>query len=90
MAEQAKAVVLLGQTGPGLKQAIKACDPEYGNVSCVKTLKDAVIKANSLAESGDVVLLSPGCASYDMFDNFQDRGSQFKQCVFDLIETSTQ
>jgi len=89
MVEQAKAVVLLGQTGPGLKQAIKACDPKYGNVFCVKTLKDAVIKANSFAESGDVVLLSPGCASYDMFDNFQDRGSQFKQCVFDLIETST-
>ncbi len=54
----------------------------------VKTLKQAVVEANSLAEPGDVVLLSPACASYDMFDNFQDRGDQFRQCVFDLINAS--
>ncbi len=83
--QQAKAIILLGQTGPTLKQAIKDCDPDFEPVFMVQTLKEAVIRANDLADSGDVVLMSPACASYDMFDNFQDRGDQFKQCVLDLI-----
>ncbi|MCF7975315.1 MAG: UDP-N-acetylmuramoyl-L-alanine--D-glutamate ligase [Phycisphaerae bacterium] len=85
---QAKAVVLLGQTGPNLAQAIRACSPDFPAVFEVKTLKEAVIKAKGLADSGDVVLLSPACASYDMFDNFQDRGDQFRTCVLEVIETS--
>jgi UDP-N-acetylmuramoylalanine--D-glutamate ligase len=86
---QAKAVVLMGQTGPSLAQAIRACNSNYSKVFFEKTLKDAVRKASRLAGSGDVVLLSPACASYDMFNNFQDRGDQFRQCVLELIETST-
>lgn len=85
---QAKAVILLGQTGQSLMRAIRVCDPSFEPVVLVKTLKEAVVKANDLADSGDVVLLSPACASYDMFDNFQDRGDQFRQCVFDLINAS--
>ena len=85
---QAKAVILLGQTGESLMRAIKVCDPGFEPIVSEKTLKDAVAKANSLAESGDVVLLSPACASYDMFDNFQDRGDQFKQCVCDLLNVT--
>jgi UDP-N-acetylmuramoylalanine--D-glutamate ligase len=85
---QAKAVILLGQTGESLMRDIKACDSDFGPILCVKNLKEAVANANHLAECGDVVLLSPACASYDMFDNFQDRGDQFKQCVFDLFSGS--
>lgn len=46
-----------------------------------ETLQNAVTKARSLAKSGDTVLLSPACASYDQFKNFEDRGDQFKAMV---------
>ena len=48
------------------------------------TLADAVHLAHLLAKSGDVVLLSPACASFDMFDSYEDRGDQFKQLVSNL------
>ena len=47
----------------------------------VGTIEEAVEKARSLAEPGDDVLLSPACASYDMFDNFEQRGRVFKEIV---------
>jgi UDP-N-acetylmuramoylalanine--D-glutamate ligase len=48
------------------------------------TLREAVELAAREAESGDVVLLSPACASFDMFADYQDRGRQFKQAVIGL------
>ena len=50
-------------------------------IELVNSLAEAVQLANRLAESGDVVLLSPACASYDMFDNFQRRGREFVRLV---------
>jgi UDP-N-acetylmuramoylalanine--D-glutamate ligase len=50
-------------------------------IKLVNSLAEAVQLANRLAESGDVVLLSPACASYDMFDNFQQRGQEFVKLV---------
>ena len=47
----------------------------------VSSLSDAVRQVNKIAESGDVVLLSPACASYDMFDNFEQRGQEFIKLV---------
>ena len=44
-----------------------------------KDLNSAVMKAYKLAISGDIILLSPGCASYDEFKNFEDRGNYFKK-----------
>jgi UDP-N-acetylmuramoylalanine--D-glutamate ligase len=49
-----------------------------------KTLQDAVRLASKRAERGDVVLLSPACASFDMFKDFEDRGRQFKDAVMNL------
>ena len=50
----------------------------------VSSLSDAIIQANKIAESGDVVLLSPACASYDMFENYEQRGLEFTQLVHKL------
>ncbi len=50
-------------------------------VADVKSMKDAVEAAYRMAEPGDVVLLSPCCASFDLFNSYEDRGKQFKECV---------
>ena len=52
-------------------------------IEIVDSLATAVKLARGLAVSGDIVLLSPACASYDMFDNFQQRGRQFCELVLD-------
>jgi UDP-N-acetylmuramoylalanine--D-glutamate ligase len=74
--EKAKAAVLMGQTAEKIAAAI-----HDGRVERVSSLGEAVRTARRLAESGDVVLLSPACASYDLFDNFQQRGHQFMTLV---------
>jgi UDP-N-acetylmuramoylalanine--D-glutamate ligase len=48
------------------------------------SMSDAVQIAQHLAEKGDTVLLSPACASFDLFENYEDRGKQFKQAVINL------
>ncbi|MBN1805843.1 MAG: UDP-N-acetylmuramoyl-L-alanine--D-glutamate ligase [Sedimentisphaerales bacterium] len=90
IADSAKAAVLLGQTANKIASAIKehrntsAQEHRNARVKIVKSLTEAVQSANQLAEPGDVVLLSPACASYDMFDNFQHRGREFIKLVCEL------
>jgi len=80
--ERAKAAILIGQTAPKIRSAIHDARyamggrPEF-RVEIVDSLEKAVGLAHNLADPGDVVLLSPACASYDMFDNFQHRGRKF-------------
>ena len=50
----------------------------------VSNMTDAVRTAQHMAEKGDTVLLSPACASFDLFESYEDRGKQFKQAVFNL------
>jgi len=59
---------------------------EQENLTLVIELKDAVNKAISVASSGDIVLLSPACASIDMFKNYQQRGELFKQYVTEFAQ----
>jgi UDP-N-acetylmuramoylalanine--D-glutamate ligase len=47
-------------------------------------MKEAVRIANHFANKGDAVLLSPACASFDLFENYEDRGNQFKASVRNL------
>ncbi|MEM9383628.1 MAG: UDP-N-acetylmuramoyl-L-alanine--D-glutamate ligase [Pseudomonadota bacterium] len=74
---RARAVVVIGQDAPRLSAALA----EDVDVHEAQGLADAVRKADSLAEVGDVVLLSPACASQDMFRNYQHRGEVFTRCV---------
>ena len=79
----AKGVVLIGTTAPKIAALVEARrgSRAHPSVMLCDSLEEAVEKASMLARSGDVVLLSPACASYDMFRNFEDRGEQFKEVV---------
>ncbi|PKM30533.1 MAG: UDP-N-acetylmuramoyl-L-alanine--D-glutamate ligase [Gammaproteobacteria bacterium HGW-Gammaproteobacteria-11] len=72
-----RAVVLLGRDAPILEQVLSGCAP----LLRVQSLEDAVTQARSLAQPGDIVLLSPACASLDMFKNFEERGQRFAAAV---------
>jgi len=75
---RAKATVLLGATAGALAAAIGR---DAGAVERAADLDDAVRRAVRLAAPGDVVLLSPGHASWDMFDNYEQRGDRFRQAA---------
>ena len=81
IAKDAKVAILIGQTAEKIVDAIKACPKNKTRIEFGSSLAEAVQLANRLAESGDVVLLSPACASYDMFDNFQQRGQEFCRLI---------
>lgn len=75
-----KALVTIGADG----EKIAAVCGDYCAVSSASNLRDAIKRCQQLAAPGDVVLLSPACASFDMFKSYQDRGQQFRQCVESL------
>ncbi len=85
IAQKAKAAILIGQTAPVIGKIIQAHPQNKAQVRFTKTLEEAVQLANSLANSGDAVLLSPACASYDMFENYEQRGEQFIGLVNKVI-----
>lgn len=86
IAQNAKAAVLIGVTAKKIAAAIeihKSTD-DCPIIKFADSMEDAVSHANQLAKSGDIVLLSPACASYDMFENYCQRGQIFTQCVKNL------
>ncbi len=74
-----KCLVVLGQTADQIEETVKA--KGFENVIKVESLKEAVGKCYENAEPGDAVLLSPACASWGMFDNYEQRGDMFKEYV---------
>ena len=82
IAARARHVVLLGETAEQIQQAIAAHGATPTQI--VPDLEAAVRAARAAAHHGDVVLLSPACASYDMFDNFEQRGARFKRLVEEM------
>jgi len=80
---QVKKLVCLGKDNAKLHTSFAGIVDEL--VDC-SAMNDAVLQAFSGAKPGDVVLLSPACASFDLFKNYEDRGEQFKACVQQLIE----
>lgn len=77
-------LILFGQTKERIAQA--AIQKGFTQISMVENMDEAVEKAYQSAKAGDAVLLSPACASWDMYDNFEQRGDHFKRCVTALIE----
>jgi len=80
VANHCRAVVLLGRDAQLLADTFGDSVP----LIRVNTLEEAVQRAADLAQQGDAVLLSPACASLDMFKNFEERGRLFAQAVGDL------
>lgn len=79
--EKVKAIICMGTDNTKIHEAFKEMVPAMVDV---QSAAQAVQAAFQLAVKGDVVLLSPACASFDLFKNYEDRGDQFKQAVKDL------
>lgn len=79
--QKVKALVCLGVDNTKLHKAFDGIIPEIVDTA---SMKDAVQAAYKLGKTGDTVLLSPCCASFDLFENYEDRGRQFKKEVREL------
>lgn len=79
--EKVKAIVCLGVDNKKIIEAFKNIVP---TIIETRSAKEAVQKSYELAKPGETVLLSPACASFDLFENYEDRGRQFKQAVREL------
>lgn len=75
--------VLIGDTGSAIGAALKAVGFE-DIIDGGTTMTDMVLTARQAAEPGDIVLLSTGCASFGLFQNYKDRGDQFRKAVLEL------
>ena len=81
--DKVKVLVLMGETAEIIEREARLYGFE-GLLVRVQSMKDAVVVANKIAKSNDVVLLSPASASWDMYSNFEERGNEFKKYVLEL------
>ena len=86
VAQRARAVVLIGRDAPLIATALNGCGVD---VLCAEDMNDAVRLAAHLAQSGDAVLLSPACASFDMFRNYEHRAEVFVEAVRGLAKETS-
>lgn len=87
IAARVRKLLLLGKTAKKIRESVENApnfDSASLSISMCEDLRDAVETAAHQAKSGDVVMLSPACASFDMFANFEERGKMFKQLVNEL------
>jgi len=79
-----KTLVLLGRDADQIEEAARA--QGFTEIINCKDMPDCVRTAKSVADEGDKVLLSPACASWDMYSNYEQRGRHFKECVKELLK----
>lgn len=79
--QKVKAIILIGTDNSNIQDAIL---PHFSLIIEALTMEEAVNYAYSMGVKGDTVLLSPACASFDRFQNYEDRGDQFKKAVINL------
>ena len=79
-----EALVLLGRDAPIIEEAARKAG--FTNIYNCKDMPSCVRKAAELAKPGQKVLLSPACASWVMYDNFEQRGRHFKECVKEMLK----
>lgn len=83
LARHCRYVLLIGRDGESIRSALSALG--YLEAEYVGTLERAVERALSLSQSGDTVILAPGCASFDQFRNFIERGNRYKTLVEEVV-----
>ncbi len=76
-----KSIICLGRDGVEVEKLFKNCVEDVSS-SC--SMEEVVTRAYYKAQKGDVVLFSPGCASFDMYDDYEARGEAFKRAVAEL------
>jgi UDP-N-acetylmuramoylalanine--D-glutamate ligase len=81
----ARGVVLIGRDAPVIREALQGTGVAMHDAT---DMHDAVVQAAAMARSGDAVLMSPACASFDMFDNYGHRAQVFVQAVASLAEAA--
>lgn len=85
--QKVKKLILMGVTAEKIEKAVTECssyNPENLEIYHVSSMEEAVQKAREISENGDVVTLSPACASFDMYPNFEARGIHYKNLVKEL------
>jgi len=81
VAEKVRILVAIGESAATVAEDL---GPYVDQTVMVDSMADAVNYASLLARNGETVLLSPACASFDMFDDFEERGDVFKRLISDL------
>jgi len=87
VAKYVRAVVLIGKDAPLIREALQGCGVPLTDAA---TLPEAVNVAKDMAQSGDAILLSPACASFDMFRDYPHRAQVFCQAVSAIAEAEGQ
>lgn len=80
--DRVKHLVLMGVTAPKIRETAEKAG--FTAITMAEDMVDCVNKAFEMAAPGDVILLSPACASWDMYSCFEERGEHFKKCMEDL------
>ncbi|HEX9927895.1 MAG TPA: hypothetical protein VGB02_05035, partial [Pyrinomonadaceae bacterium] len=73
-------LILIGEDADNIENQLNSA----AEIERAVSMRDAVEKSFAAAENGDAVLLAPACASFDMFDSYEQRGKIFKEAVFEL------
>ncbi len=79
--EKVHTIVAIGEASPIIEEQLKKTVPQFVMAS---TMDEAVRAGKKYAKRGEVVLMSPACASFDMFENYEHRGNEFKRIVNSL------